>query len=101
MDALAQRLRGDHFKGNTPTNRADRASACSSFLNTLAKSGRYIQTSEDGVPQYQYVNDMSVNSEADQADGLQRELLIARLIPKNKRIQLNATIGVDATISEQ
>lgn len=101
LDALAQRLRGDHFKGNTPANRAARASACSSFLNVLAKSERYIQTSEDGVPQYQYVNDMSVNSEDEQAEGIQRELLIARLIPKNKKILLQATIGVDATISEQ
>lgn len=101
LDALAQRLRGDHFKGNTPANRASRASACSSFLDVIAKSGRYIQSSEEGVPQYQYVNDMSVNTAAEQADGLQRELVIATLIPKNKRILLQATIGVDAVITEQ
>lgn len=102
LDALAQRLRGDHFKGNTKKNRAARSAACSGFLTTLAKNDRYIMRDEtSGKPQFTYVNDSSVNSLDDQATGLQKEVLIARLIPKNKQIELLATIGVDATISEQ
>lgn len=101
LDALAQRLRGDEFKGNTPSNRANRASACSTFLSDLARKDRYVLRNEKGAPQFRYVNDSSVNSSDDQANGNQRELLICRLIPKNIRIQLNATIGVSATITEQ
>lgn len=101
LDALAQRLRGDQFKGNIQSNRANRASACSTFLSDLARSERYVLRSEQGVAQFQYVNDGSVNTSQDQAAGNQRELLICQLIPKNIRIQLGATIGVDATISEQ
>lgn len=101
LDAIAQRLRGDQFKGNTPANRANRASAVCTFLDNMARNDRYVLRDDDGRPQYQYVNDSSVNSSIDQADGTQRELLICQLIPKNIRIQLNATIGVDASISEQ
>ncbi len=102
LDALGQRLRGDQFKGNTKKNRAARSAACSGFLTTLAKNDRYIMRDEDtGKPQFTYVNDLSVNSVDDQAAGLQREKLVARLIPKNKEILLLATVGVDATISEQ
>jgi hypothetical protein len=102
LDALAQRLRGDQFKGNTKRNRASRAAACSGFLTTLAKNDMYIARDEDsGAPQFTYVNDSSVNSTNDQQNGLQREKLIAVLIPKNKQIELLATIGVDAIISEQ
>lgn len=101
LDAIAQRLRGDQFKGNTPSNRANRASAISSFLDVLARNDRYILRDEDGTPQFQYVNDSSVNNPNDQAQGIQKELLICRLIPKNIQILLQATIGVDATITEQ
>lgn len=101
LDAIGQRLKGDQFKGNSRKNRANRAGACSSFLNALAKSQRYVNTLEDGTPQYQYVNDATVNSSADQAQGIQKELMIVQLIPKNKIIELQATIGVDAKISEQ
>lgn len=102
LDALAQRLRGDQFKGNTKKNRAARAAACSGFLTTLAKNDQYIMRDEtSGKPQFTYKNDETVNTTQDQAGGLQREVLIAQLIPKNKQILLSATIGVDATISEQ
>lgn len=102
LDAIAQRLRGDQFKGNTPANRSARAAAVSGFLNGLAQSERYIMKDEQtGKPLFQYTNNSSVNTLAEQATGKQRELLIARLIPKNIQILLQATIGVDATISEQ
>lgn len=101
LDALAQRLRGDQFKGNTPSNRAQRAAACSSFLSDLARKERYVLKNEKGVAQFQYVNDSSVNVSADQANGNQQELCIVQLIPKNIRILLNATIGTNATITEQ
>lgn len=101
IDALANRLRGDQFKGNTPANRADRAASCSGFLNSLAKTQRYVLTTEDGKAQFSYVNNSSVNSSQDQAQGDQREVCIVQLIPKNKRIQLNVSIGVDAVVSEQ
>ena len=102
LDALAMRIKGDQFKGNTPANRAARAAAVGSFLDGLAQSERYIMKDEtSGKPQYQYTNNSSVNNLAENAQGKQRELLIARLIPKNIQILLQATIGVDATISEQ
>jgi hypothetical protein len=101
LNACANRIRGDQFKGNTPSNRAARAGAISSFLEGLARSDRYILRSESGVPQFSYVNNSSVNSPSDQTAGDQHELLIATLIPKVKRALLNATIGVDAVISEQ
>lgn len=102
LDALAQRLRGDQFKGNTPLNRANRASACSTFLEGLARNDRYVlRTSAYPKGEFQYVNDETVNNADDQADGDQRELCVVRLIPKNIRILLNATIGTDATVTEQ
>lgn len=102
LDAVARRLQGDQFKGNTPANRAARAAAVSGFLEGLALNDRYIMRDElSGKPQFEYTNNSSVNNAAENAAGLQRELLIARLIPKNIQILLQATIGVDATISEQ
>jgi hypothetical protein len=101
LDAIGNRMRGDQFKGNTPSNRAARAGAVSSFLDTLAFKDRYVLRDEQGVPQYSYVNDSSVNNPADQQAGDQVDQLICQLIPKNKRIRLNAIIGVDATITEQ
>lgn len=102
LDALAQRLKGDQFKGNTPANRAARSAAVSGFLNGLAQSERYIMKDElSGKPLFEYTNNSSVNTLAENAQGKQRELLIARLIPKNIQILLQATIGVDATVSEQ
>ena len=101
LDALAQRLKGDQFKGNTPANRSARAAAVSGFLNGLAQSERYIMKDEQsGKPLFEYTNNSSVNTLAENAQGKQRELLIARLIPKNIQILLQATIGVDATVSE-
>lgn len=101
LDGMANRMRGDQFKGNTASNRAERAGACSSFLDNLAREERYVMMSEDGKPQFSYTNNLTVNTLDDQAAGTQRELCIVRLIPKNKIIQLNATIGVDATVTEQ
>lgn len=102
LDAVARKLQGDQFKGNTPATRAARAASVSSFLEGLAFSERYIMRDElSGKPLFEYTNNSSVNSLAENATGLQRELLIARLIPKNKQILLQATIGVDATVSEQ
>lgn len=101
LDAIAGRLRGDQFKGNTKENRARRASSVAGFLTTLARNGRYIQKDEDtGKPQFSYKNDKSVNSDADVQAGKQTDKLIAQLIPKNKIILLNVEIGVDATVSE-
>ncbi len=101
LDAIANRLRGDQFKGNTKQNRASRASSISGFLAGLARQGRYIQSDEDtGKPQFSYKNNASVNSVSDQATGLQREKLVATLIPKNKYIELLAVIGVDASVIE-
>ena len=102
LDAVARRLQGDQFKGNTAGNRAARASAVSSFLEGLANNERYIMKDErSGRPLFDYANGASVNNLAENAVGLQRELLIARLIPKNIQILLQATIGTDAVVSEQ
>lgn len=101
LDALAKRMVGSLFKGNTPHSRAERAGACTSFLDGLARQDRYILRDDHGTPQFKYVNDGSVNTQADQATGLQQELLIATLIPKNLKILLNAVIGTDATVTEQ
>jgi hypothetical protein len=102
LDAVSMRLKGDQFKGNTPANRAARKAAVSSFLDGLAQNERYIMKDENsGRPLFSYENNSSVNNLAENAQGIQRELLIARLIPKNIQILLQATIGVDATVSEQ
>ncbi len=102
LDAIAQRLRGDQFKGNTKKTRAARAAACIGFLTSLAKNDRYVMRDETtGKAQFTYTNDASVNNTDDQAAGKQKEVLVLRLIPKNKQIMLFATVGVDATISEQ
>ena len=101
LDAVANRMRGDQFKGNTPENRAARASSISGFLTQLARSGRYIQKSEEtGKPLFKYTNNSTVNNTNDQANGLQREQLIATLIPKNKILELKAIIGTDASVQE-
>jgi hypothetical protein len=101
LDALGNKLKGAQFKGNTPSNRIARAGEISSFLDNLARSDRYILRNEAGKPQFSYQNDQNVNSVDDQSAGLQKELLIAKLIPKNKQILLLATVGVDAVVSEQ
>lgn len=103
LQALAQRLRGDQFKGNTPKNRSSRRAACSGFLTTqsASKGGFYIQSDEQGNNLFSYVNDQTVNTQAQQASGLQFDVLTATLIPKNKWIVLQATVGVDAVIQEQ
>jgi hypothetical protein len=101
LDAIAKALIGSMFKGNTPEARAERCGAVTSFLSDLARSQRYVQRNEQGVPQFKYVNDGSVNVPADQQAGDQAELAIVQLIPKNLRILLNAVIGTDATVTEQ
>lgn len=101
LDACANRMRGDQFKGNTPENRAARASSISGFLAGLARQGRYIQKDEEsGKPQFTYINNASVNNATDQAAGLQVEQLIAQFIPKNKDLLLKAIVGTDASIQE-
>lgn len=101
LDAIGNSMRGDQFKGNTPSNRAARSGAVTSFLDNLARRDRYILRNDKGVPQFSYVNDGTVNDPNDQAAGDQTDKLIAQLIPKNKRILLLAVVGVDATITEQ
>lgn len=102
LDAIANRLRADQFKGNTAAARASRAAAVSGFLTTLARKNRYVNKDEEsGKPAFSYKNDLSVNSVTEQQNGLQREKLICQLIAKNKIILLQAVIGVDATVSEQ
>jgi hypothetical protein len=100
LDAIGRRLQGDQFKGNTPDNRAERAADVAGFLTTLAKSNRYVLRDEQGNALFSYVNNESVNTQAEQADGDQHESLVCTLIPKNKRIFLGATIGVDAVVTE-
>jgi len=101
LDAIANRLRNDQFKGNSRENRAARAASISGFLTGLARQGRYVQVDEDsGKPLFSYKNDSSVNSTTDQANGLQREKLVCTLIPKNKQIELMAVVGVDASVIE-
>lgn len=101
LDLVAKALIGSMFKGNTPEARAERAGAVTGALNDLARTQRYVQKNDKGVPQFKYVNDGSVNVVADQQDGDQQELLICTLIPKNLRIVLNAVIGTDAVVTEQ
>jgi hypothetical protein len=101
LDAVSHRLKSDQYKGNTRAVRAARAAAVSAFFDTLARQETYIQMSEDGKPQYSYLNDSSVNNPNEQALGTQREVAIVRLVPKNKVILLDIGIGVDATVSER
>lgn len=99
LNAIALRLRGDQFKGNTKEKRAARAASVSGFLTTLARSDRYVARDEDtGAPLFTYFNNKNVNTVSDQQHGLQRDKLVCTLIPKNKIIELKAEIGVDATV---
>lgn len=101
LDAIANRLRADQFKGNTKANRASRAAAIGGFLTTLARKNRYVNKDEQsGAPLFSYKNDSSVNSTQQQQSGLQTEKLICQLIAKNKILLLLAVIGVDASVTE-
>lgn len=98
---MAQRIKGDQFKGNTPRARSKRRSQVSGWLEALAAAETYVLRNDAGVAQYVYQNDGSVNNAADQQGGLQKELAIIQLIAKNKILLLMATIGVNATVTQQ
>jgi len=98
--ALALLMTGDLFRGNTPSARAARAGAATSFLTGLANAERYVLKDDQGNPMFSYKNDNTVNNLTDQGNGDQVDLLQCRLIAKNKRILLNAFIGPTVVITE-
>lgn len=100
--ALANSMRGDQFKGNTKAARAARKGRADGFLNQLARDESYIAKDEDTEePQFSYTNGATVNNKADQRTGLQKDLLRAQLVAKNRIILLLAEVGPDVTITER
>lgn len=101
IEGLAQRMRGDEKKPNTPMARAKRKAEFEGWLTELAESGRFVDTTDDGTPRFEVKNSGEVNSDADRAAGIQRDLVRIRLIPKNLYLQLQVEAGTDVTITEQ
>ena len=80
--------------------RAARKAAYEGWLTELALAERMVATTEDGDPQFEVINDSSVNSQADVDAGIQRDLVRIKLIAKNLVIQLRVEIGTDVTITD-
>lgn len=95
ISGLATRMRGDEKKPNTPTIRAARKAAFEAFLTELALAGRFVNTDDNKVPQFEVKNDAQVNAPSDVQAGIQRDLVRVQLIPKNLYLQLQVQIGVN------
>ena len=100
ISGLAQRSRGDQNKPNTPGARAKRKGAFSGWLTELAEAERFVQKDGNGVPQFQILNNDEVNTKTDQAAGIQRDLVMIQLIPKNLYLQLQVEAGTDVVITQ-
>jgi hypothetical protein len=93
---LAQRMRGDEKKPNTPKVRQARKAAFEGWLTELALGGRYVNIDETTkLPLIEVKNDAQVNAPSDVQAGIQRDLVRVQLIPKNLYLQLQIQIGVN------
>lgn len=101
ISGLAQRMRGDQNKPNTATARAKRKGAFSGWLTELAEAERFVQKDSNGNPSFLILNNDEVNTPADWAAGIQRDLVQIQLIPKNLYLQLQVEAGTDVTITQQ
>lgn len=96
VSGLAQRMRGDEKRPNTKELRAGRKAAFEGWLTELAAQGRFVATDETtNQPQIEVKNGKEVNTDADLAAGIQRDLVRVKLIPKNLYLQLQVQIGTD------
>lgn len=98
---LAQRMRGDEKQPNTNLARAKRRGAFEGWLTELAEAERFVKKNSEGTPQFSIKNGDEVNTDADNAAGIQRDLVRVKLIPKNLYLQLQFEAGTDVTITEQ
>ena len=96
VGALAQRMRGDEKKPNTPLIRAARKAAFEGYLRELAiGTRRFVNVDDNDVPQFEVKNGPEVNSATDVQAGIQRDLVRVQLIPKNLYLQLEVQMGVN------
>jgi hypothetical protein len=95
VGGLAQRMRGDEKKPNTPVTRAARKAAFEAWLTELANAGRFVNTDDAKRPLFEVKNDAQVNAPSDVQAGIQRDLVRVQLIPKNLYLQLQVQIGVN------
>jgi len=94
--ALAQRMRGDELKPNTPLVRAARKAAFEAYLTELAIGARrFVNVDENDKPLFEVKNGPEVNAPSDVQAGIQRDLVRVQLIPKNLYLQLQVQIGVN------
>ncbi len=99
---LAQRMRGDEKKPNTKAIRAARAAAFTGWLTELALGGRFVALDPvSNVPLIEVKNGLEVNVQTDWDAGIQRDLVRAKLIPKNLYLQLQVQIGTTVTFTLQ
>lgn len=88
--SAADRVAKDVKRPNSQENRDVRAAAIGAFLETLARNGEYIGTT-DGAPDFIYDTE-GLNNDADRANGIQRDRMSVRLIPHNLWLILVTTI---------
>jgi len=98
--ALANRCKGDLYRGNTAARREARRGACSAWLTERARAEEYVASNEDGVPQFTYVNDSTVNEQAAVDGGEQREFVRIKMIPDALYLQLRVEAATDVKFIE-
>lgn len=100
ITGLANRMRGDQNRPNTPIARAKRKGAFEGWLTELAKLERFVDRDDNRIPQFQVLNGDDVNTPSDRKKGIQRDLVRIALIPKNLFLQLQIEAGTDVVITE-
>jgi hypothetical protein len=100
LSGIASRLKGSKYKPNTKARREDDRAAIAGWLTQLAKSQRFVDVDDNGVPQFSVANDGTVNTETDQAAGIQKTLVRVQLIPMNLVINVLFEAGTDVTFTE-
>lgn len=99
---LAQRMRGDEKKPNTNLSRAKRKGAFEGWLTELAEQERIVKKdATTGRPLFSIKNGDEINTDADTAAGIQRDLVRIKMIPKNLYLQLQIEAGTDVVITEE
>jgi hypothetical protein len=99
---IVGRLKGSVYRPNTRLRRDNDRSAVLTYLTSLARQERFIAIDEDtGIPQVVVKNGSDVNNENDQARGIQRTVVMARLIPMNLVMSFKVSIGTDVVVDEQ
>lgn len=99
ISAIVGRIKGSVYRPNTRLRRDDDKSAIATYLTGLARAERFIALDEDtGDALFTVQNGSDVNNANDQAAGIQRTVVKARLIPMNLIMVFIAEIGTDVQI---